>query len=120
MTVFIDRSTQGGGSIGNGWQIIAAVDGDGDGLIGIGTELVGDACCVGLANALAFCQRLSGWCGVVERVGPDAGGGINVNGAVGGGGAAGNRPTAGGVGVDISGIQGPRNAGGSSQQGSVV
>ena len=63
-------------------HIICAVDGDGDGLIGIGTEFVGDTSGVGLGDALAFLERLGGVKVVVEVVGPDAGGGINRDGAI--------------------------------------
>ena len=84
-----------------GRLIIAAVDCDGDRLVGVGAEFVGDTSCVGLGDALPFFQGLCCSRGVVEGVGPDAGGGINVNGAVGGGGVIDDLPAAGGAAVEV-------------------
>ena len=120
MASFNNRAGTRGHRTGGDRHIICAVDGDGDGLVGIGAEFIGDASGVRLGDALAFYQRLGGWCVVVQRVGPHATACVDSDGAIGGGGATGDRPAAGGAGVDVGGAEGPGNAGGSSQQGSIV
>ena len=117
---FCDGSGEGGSGVCDHRDVIGAVDGDGDGLIDEGTFVIGDACGVGLGDGFSFLEGLSGGEGVVERVGPHPARRIEGDRAVGGGSCALDGPGLCGVGVDVCGAQGPRNAGGSSQQGSIV
>ena len=110
VTGFTDRSAQGGGSVGNGGEVVAAVDRDGDRLIGEGPFVVGDTGREGLGCALALGQRLGGSGVVVKGVGPHAGAGIDGDRAVGGRRCADDRPAAGGAAVDIGGSEGAGNS----------
>ena len=103
-----------------GRLIIAAVDGDGDRLVGVGAEFVGDTSCVGLGDALPFFQGLCCSRGVVEGVGPDARCGINGDGAIGGRWGANQRPAEVGAGVEIGGGEGATHAGRAGINGAVI
>ena len=104
--IFHNRSSRLTRRIADHRPIVRAIDRDGDGLIGSGTELIGDAGGESLGRALALGQGLGGRQGVVEGVGPATGAGINGDRAVGGGGVIDDRPAAGGAGVDIGGGEG--------------
>ena len=84
-------------------MIIAAIDGDGDGLIDVGAEVIGDARGVGLGDGLAFFESLCGGEGVVEGVGPDACGWVDGDGSVGRRRSVLDGPVFVGVGVDLGG-----------------
>ena len=62
--------------------VVAAVDGDGDGLVNVCALVIGDPRRVGLADRLACLERLRRHLGVVQRVGPDAGAGVERHRAV--------------------------------------
>ena len=50
--------------------VIGSSDGDGDGLIDEGPEVIGDACCICLCDRLPCLERLGGGLAVVEVVDP--------------------------------------------------
>ena len=79
-----------GGS--DGGHIIGALDSDGNGLIDIGTKVIGHTGGIGLGDRGVFCQRLGIGVAVVEGVGPHTGAGVDGNAAIGGAGAALDRP----------------------------
>ena len=78
------------------------MEGDGQRLVDIGPELVGDPRGVGLGDRLAFGQRLGRGEAVVEGVGPQPGG-VDRDAAVGGARRAVDRPGEGGAGIDVGG-----------------
>ena len=104
----------------DGGLIIAANDGDGDGLIDVGAEVIGDACGVGLGDGLAFFESLGGGEGVVEGVGPDACEGVDGDGAVGSGRSVLDRPGLCGAGVDVGGCESAGGGAGASDRCAVV
>ena len=108
---FGHAADQLGGGVGDHRRVVGAVEGDGDRLIHIRTEVVGDAGSVGLGDALAFLERLCGWQTVVEGVGPLPGAGVEREAAIGGALCTLQAPGLGGAGIDIGSAQGAANGG---------
>ena len=120
MTGFDKGTDQGRFGIGHHRHIIRAIDRDGDRLIDIGTEVIDDAGGVGLGDRFSFLQELGSGEGVIQRVGPLAGLGVDRDRAVGGGRCALEVPGAGGAGIHIGGAQLAADEAGAIYRGAVI
>ena len=111
MPGFGDGAQQGGRSVGHHGRIVGAVDGHCQRLVNVGPEVVGGAGDIGLGDDFVFFESLGGGQGVVQGVGPQAGAGVEGDGAVGGGRRALQAPGDGGAGVDIAAAEGAAGGG---------
>ena len=93
-------------------HIVGAVDGHCERLVHVGAEVIGGAGHICLGDDLTLFERLRGGQGVVQAVSPHAGGGVEGDGAVGGGRRALQTPGDGGAGVYIAGAEGAAGGGG--------